>query len=1045
MVYSGSKKTNRKSILLVTHNLNLEGAPLFLFNLAKGLKKMGYYVNLLSPSDGPLKDTFLREGIDVDISDFAAKEFDSSSFKGKYVAIIVNTIVGYKFLSKIDLKKEKTIWCLHESEREIYFRAFPDLEKSIFARVGKVVFSSKATREVYEDLNISGNFTIINTVGDWKEIDNYLKNNSKEKVRERYGFKESDVLISQIGTICPRKGQFELTEAAVSILKKSNNPNIKFLLIGGGRGYELEKTIRKLISANGLRDRIIIVNETEQIFDYYLMSDIFICNSYIEAFPLSILEAMAFSLPIISTDVYGISEQIEDGKDGLLIMAGDKKELEKKILYLLENKKKAKELGKNARKKIDYEFGFDEMINKYSRLISSKASGAHLKVSVVVPNYNYENFLEERLRSIVLQTYKPYEIIFLDDNSKDGSVELAKNFLSKIDIPHKIIKNESNVGCFKQWARGVREAVGDLIWIAEADDSCEPDLLEELATKFEDPEMGLAYTQSRRIDEFGKKEETYLPYLESIPGAGSRWKKDYINSGADEISKYLIIKNTIVNASAVLMRKSLLVDLGENIGEGLSQAGDWITYVRILSKSKIAFVAAPLNYHRHHSKTIVSRSGENTEAKAKQLIDETLYVQKFILSRFKVNRRRLTFALEHLKLVFRNNFRKELDASSEYSDKLKDYYEAAKNSQKRILFFSTNDGWGGSEVACAKMAQSFAAAGWRVALVMRKHDPRPDLLNSIDSGSSIELFEREPGDYCNSDETSEFVNEFDADIVYISQGHAFESAELMRWCKKNEFKYVNFIPLVTEYQLTFVNDKKDIEKNGELLRASKKIFLDNQNAKKVMRKMFNIAFDNFKIIRNGFDVQYHQEFVWNEPKGDEFKLAFIGRLENVHKGLDMLIEVLSMKKWKGRPLKVMTYGHGPSEESIRQTLERNKMSNFVLCGYTNNLKDSIQGVHGVIFPSRMEGTPISLVDSLLCYRMAIVTPVGGMPEMIADGLNGFVAKSISARGIDECLEWAWKKRREWKKLGENAGKIVRDKVPEFPHKQSIEEIEKLLS
>lgn len=141
-------------------------------------------------------------------------------------------------------------------------------------------------------------------------------------------------------------------------------------MVGGGRGYEIEKSIEKIINLGGFQNQIIIVNETKNIFDYYLASDIFVCNSYIEAFPLSILEAMVFKLPIISTDVYGIPEQIDDGKDGLLIMAGDTKELEKKIIYLLENPGKAKELGENARKKIDEKFQFSEMIRKYNKLIS---------------------------------------------------------------------------------------------------------------------------------------------------------------------------------------------------------------------------------------------------------------------------------------------------------------------------------------------------------------------------------------------------------------------------------------------------------------------------------------------------------------------------------------------------------------------------------------------------------------------------------------------------------------------------------------------------
>jgi glycosyltransferase involved in cell wall biosynthesis len=206
-----------------------------------------------------------------------------------------------------------------------------------------------------------------------------------------------------------------------------------------------------------------------------------------------------------------------------------------------------------------------------------------------------------------------------------------------------------------------------------------------------------------------------------------------------------------------------------------------------------------------------------------------------------------------------------------------------------------------------------------------------------------------------------------------------------------------------------------------------------------------VSFNDFQVIRNGFDVNYHQKFIWNDPHDGIFKLAFLGRLEYTHKGLDMLLEVLAMKKWKERPLKIMAYGHGPHEQTIKDTLATNDMKNFILCGFTNDLAKAILQAQGVIFSSKMEGTPISLVDSMLCYRMAIVTPVGGMPEIVIDGKNGFVAISATVAGIDECLERAWQKRHEWEQLGKNAGKMVREVVPEFPHKQCIEAINDILN
>ena len=126
-------------------------------------------------------------------------------------------------------------------------------------------------------------------------------------------------------------------------------------------------------------------------------------------------------------------------------------------------------------------------------------------MSVIVPNFNYAHYLQGRLHSIVTQTYRPHEIIFLDDCSSDGSVEVAAEILDAAAIPFRIIRNETNQGVYRQWLRGLREATGDLVWIAEADDDCSPALLETLVPAFAAQEVMLAYCQSRQIDATGRE------------------------------------------------------------------------------------------------------------------------------------------------------------------------------------------------------------------------------------------------------------------------------------------------------------------------------------------------------------------------------------------------------------------------------------------------------------------------------------------------------------------------------------------------------------
>jgi len=363
-------KTN-KNILLVSHNFEPEGATWSLFYVAEWLKKAGHEVRVISPKSGPLAKFYEEQGIPIKIADFYSKNY---FFEDNDVDLIfVNTILGYRFILKLDVKKYKIIWCIRESEREVYFDKYKDLNKNIFKSVSAVLFVADATRKIYCDLDNSNFHTIHNGLN-IKRIDSFVKNNNKNELRKKHGLGKKDFVFSILGAVCLRKGQLEFAEAAAKVLKETKNKILKFFIVGS-RGCDYEKRIQEIIRQEKLENNIFVIQELPSVFEYYLMSDAYVCNSYIESFPRVILEAMAFKLPIISTNVYGIAEQIEDQKDGLLIMAGDTHSLAKKMKFLASNPEKGKKLGDNARKKVEIEFSYEVMIDKYKKLIESICAG----------------------------------------------------------------------------------------------------------------------------------------------------------------------------------------------------------------------------------------------------------------------------------------------------------------------------------------------------------------------------------------------------------------------------------------------------------------------------------------------------------------------------------------------------------------------------------------------------------------------------------------------------------------------------------------------
>lgn len=227
------------------------------------------------------------------------------------------------------------------------------------------------------------------------------------------------------------------------------------------------------------------------------------------------------------------------------------------------------------------------------------------KISVVVPNFNYGRFLERRLRSILEQGFGDFELIYLDDCSTDESDRVLEGFLADPRI--RVVRNEVNSGnAFRQFNKGVRLARGEYVWVAQADDEADPEFLERTAAVLDaHPRVGLVYCQSLATDEDGNVLHSLSRRTDTLDP--ERWKDDYVNDGRDECRRFLLFKNTIPNASAVLFRRSVLEQAGL-ADESLTLAPDWRLYVDMLLLSDVAYLARPMNRFRQHRGTIRRRS-----------------------------------------------------------------------------------------------------------------------------------------------------------------------------------------------------------------------------------------------------------------------------------------------------------------------------------------------------------------------------------------------------------------------------------------------------
>jgi len=236
------------------------------------------------------------------------------------------------------------------------------------------------------------------------------------------------------------------------------------------------------------------------------------------------------------------------------------------------------------------------------------------RVSVIIPNYNHAAYLVQRIDSILSQSYQDFELIILDDCSTDDSRNIIETFRGHPRISHIIYNSENSGSTFIQWEMGISLAAGELIWIAESDDWCELNMLEELVHGMEkDGNCVISYCQA------------YCIYNTNI----INWVSQHaylseIIEGHDYIKKYMLMNNSIFNASMVLWKKELYKHVSKDFLK-YKFCGDWLFWVELARHGSLHVSGKTLNYFRKHENDV---SGNATKSGLE--IVETIEVLNFM-------------------------------------------------------------------------------------------------------------------------------------------------------------------------------------------------------------------------------------------------------------------------------------------------------------------------------------------------------------------------------------------------------------------------------
>jgi len=208
-------------------------------------------------------------------------------------------------------------------------------------------------------------------------------------------------------------------------------------------------------------------------------------------------------------------------------------------------------------------------------------------LSVVMANYNHAKYIEEALKAILSQSYKPLEVIVVDDGSTDDSVNVIQRFVKKDPVVRLII-NEKNMGIFYNANRSLKLAKGDYITFAAADDKVLPGFFEKsMKMLAEYPDAGLCCAESAAID--------------NSTGAIIKRTID-IASGPSYFSPSMaaeLMRNTsfYIEGRAAVIKRELLIENG-SLNPDLKLYSDWLLWLLIAFRHGICYIPETLTVFR---------------------------------------------------------------------------------------------------------------------------------------------------------------------------------------------------------------------------------------------------------------------------------------------------------------------------------------------------------------------------------------------------------------------------------------------------------------
>jgi glycosyltransferase involved in cell wall biosynthesis len=195
-----------------------------------------------------------------------------------------------------------------------------------------------------------------------------VNNDQKQLLRKKLNLPASAAIVLYTGRLVSYKGLPLLLNVWNEILREHDNALLVLVGAGGLDIHNCEHELREYVRSSGMRQSVLFTGGVSNVSEYIQAADVFAFPTTNDAFPSSVIEAMACALPVVATPVGAIKEIISNGENGILVEQGNAAELFDALETVLSDPNLAARLGQSARQTVEERYSAAQVTKRYYSL-----------------------------------------------------------------------------------------------------------------------------------------------------------------------------------------------------------------------------------------------------------------------------------------------------------------------------------------------------------------------------------------------------------------------------------------------------------------------------------------------------------------------------------------------------------------------------------------------------------------------------------------------------------------------------------------------------